>query len=111
MDEVLTAALRGAVFGRLDYLDRLAQKGDEQSKAALADTEIARLTGAWRALLADHAPDETGQCGACRTRLWRRRIRCTVWKAAYCHLISDSADRGHEQARRQSLRTPRPATT
>jgi hypothetical protein len=58
MDEVLTFTLQGAVFGRLDYLERLANEGDQQSKAALADSEIARLTGAFRALLADHVPDE-----------------------------------------------------
>jgi hypothetical protein len=111
MDEVLTSTLHDAVFGRLDYLDHLACEGDEESKAALADTEIARLTGAFRALLADHAPDEHGQCRACRTAPWRRRAHCTVWKAAYCHLIGDPANRASEQAGRHSLRTSRPATT
>lgn len=47
MDEILTSALRDAVFGRLDYLERLANESDRQSKAAIADTEIARLTGAF----------------------------------------------------------------
>jgi hypothetical protein len=111
VDEVLTSALQGAVLGRLDYLDRLVQEGDERCKVALADTEIGRLTGAFRALLADHAPDRHGQCRACRAGPWRRRMRCAVWKAAYRHLIGNPADPREDQVGRHSLRTPRPAIT
>jgi hypothetical protein len=103
VDEVLASALQGAVFGQLDYLDHLARDGDEQSKAALADSEICRLTDAFRALLADHAPDEQGHCRACRAMPWRRRARCTVWKAAYRHLVGDPGDRAGPHGR-HSLR-------
>ncbi|MEC3974282.1 hypothetical protein [Amycolatopsis sp. H20-H5] len=105
MDEVLTSTLQRAVFGRLDYLERLADEGDQQSKAVLADSEIARLTGAFRALLAVHAPDELGRCRSCTAGPWRRRVRCTVWKAAYRHLVGDTADRT-TPAGRHSLRKP-----
>ena len=104
MDEVLASALQSAVFGQLDYLDHLAQDGDEQSKAALADTEISRLTGAFRALLTDHAPDEHGYCHACRATPWRRRTRCTVWTAAYRHLVGDPTTHPKPHGR-HSLRT------
>lgn len=110
MDEVLASALQGAVFGQLDYLDHLARDGDEQSKAALADTEICRLTGAVRAILADHAPDEQGKCRVCRAMPWRRRARCTVWGAAYSHLASDPASRAGPRGR-HSLRSSHAAIT
>ncbi|HEY3481400.1 MAG TPA: hypothetical protein VGL02_21100 [Streptomyces sp.] len=45
-------------------LDRTG--ADLVSRAALADTEIVRLTSAWRTLLAAHQPDEHGQCPECR---------------------------------------------
>ncbi|GAA4552733.1 hypothetical protein [Amycolatopsis samaneae] len=112
MDEVLTSTLQDAVLGRLDDLDTIASDGDERSKAALADSEIIRLTGAWRELLAEHRPDERGRCRACASTPPRRRLRCTVWAAAYRHLIGDPAERrGTASAGRHCLRKPRPATT
>ncbi|MEV6639694.1 hypothetical protein [Amycolatopsis sp. NPDC051371] len=110
MDEVLSSALRDAVFGRLDYLDRLAEEGDQHSKAALADSEIVRLTGAFRALLADHEPDEHGRCRSCAATPWRHRARCMVWKAAYRDLVGDAVHRTAAPGR-HSLRPPRPAAT
>ena len=88
MDEYLASTLNTAVIERLDYLDRLVTKGDEPSRAALAETEIARLTDAWRALLELHAPDEHGRCPECSG--WRRPRRhpCTVWTIAHQHLIA-----------------------
>ncbi|HET6287640.1 MAG TPA: hypothetical protein VFG15_12940 [Amycolatopsis sp.] len=90
MDEVLTAALRDAVFDRLDYLDRLAGESDQHSKAALADTEIVRLTYAFRALLAEHSTDERGRCKQCSGWLRLRRHPCSVWNIAHRHLLTAS---------------------
>jgi hypothetical protein len=88
MDEILASALRDAVYGRLDYLDRLVTDADLRSKAALADSEIARLTAAWRELLAAHQPDDRGRCPQCSG--WRRPHRhpCSVWTTAHQHLIA-----------------------
>lgn len=89
MDEILSPAVQTVVFGRLDYLDRLIADGDQRSRAALADTEITRMTAAWRVLLAAHTPDERGRCPQCSG--WRRPHRhpCSVWATAHQHLISD----------------------
>jgi hypothetical protein len=77
-----------AVIERLDYLDRLVTQADEPSRAALAETEIARLTGAWRTLLRLHTPDERGRCPECSG--WRRPRRhpCTVWTTVTNILIA-----------------------
>lgn len=88
MDEVLSSALQSAVCGRLDYLDRLCHEGDEQSKAALANTEITRLTEAWRSLLAAHQPDKRGRCPECSGRRQPRRHPCSVWTIAHQHLLA-----------------------
>lgn len=88
MDEILAATMRDAVYGRLDYLDRLVTDADEPSRAALADTEISRLTRAWRDLLAAHQPDEHGRCPQCSG--WRRPRQhpCSVWTTAHQHVIA-----------------------
>jgi hypothetical protein len=88
MDEVLATTLRDAVHQRLDYLDTLVAEADLQSRAALAESEIARLTTAWRALLAQHQPDEDGRCPQCSG--WRRprKFPCSVWITAHQHLIA-----------------------
>lgn len=89
MDENLAATLTAAVRERLDYLDRLALDGDDPSQAALAETEIPRLTTAWRALLDQHAPDARGRCPQCSR--WRRPRRhpCTVWTTAHQLIAAD----------------------
>lgn len=89
MDENLTATLTAGVYERLDYLDRLALEGDDLSRAALAETEILRLTTAWRELLSQHSPDERGRCPQCSG--WRRPHRhpCTVWTTAHQLIAAD----------------------
>lgn len=88
MDEVLVSTLRDAANGRLDYLDALVGEADVRSRAALAESEITRLTAAWRGLLDQHVPDEQGRCPQCFG--WRRgrRFPCTVWTTAHQHLIA-----------------------
>ncbi len=88
MDEILAATLCRAVHGRLDYLDKLAIDADLRSRAALADTEIVRLTAAWRTLPAAHQPDERGRCPECSGWCRPRRHPCSVWTIAHQHLIA-----------------------
>jgi len=83
-----SSSLCDEVYGRLDYLDRLVTDSDLRSRAALADTEISRLTAAWRDLLAAHQPNKHGRCPQCSG--WRRPRRhpCSVWTTAHQHLIA-----------------------
>lgn len=102
MDENLAATLKTAVRERLDYLDHLAIDGDEPSRAALAETEITRLTSAWRVLLDLHSPNEHGRCPHCSS--WRRARQhpCTVWTTAHQHLISADGPSAHRTGRHAS---------
>lgn len=92
MDEVLASTLRDAVLDRLNHLDLLATDGDEHSRAALAETEITRMTTAWRALLDQHQPDSNGRCPRCTSRWWSRggTHPCSVWTTAHQHLIGEN---------------------
>ncbi|MGH4021066.1 MAG: DUF4254 domain-containing protein [Pseudonocardiaceae bacterium] len=109
MDEVLSLTLRNSVYQRLSYLDTLASNADLRSRAALADTEIARMTTAWRALLAEHEPDEHGRCPQCSG--WRRRRGhpCSVWTTAHRHLITDDAPTTSGTGRLATAVTGRPS--
>lgn len=103
MDEYLASTLNTAVVERLDYLDRLVTEGDVPSRAALAETEVARLTEAWRALLELHAPDEHSRCPECSG--WRRPRRhpCTVWTIAHQHLIAADGSPAAQAGRHRLL--------
>lgn len=81
-------AVREAVCERLDYLDQLVTQADVPSRAALAETEIARMTEAWRALLADHQPDSHGRCKQCSRWRHPRAFPCAAWTIAHHHLVS-----------------------
>jgi hypothetical protein len=92
MDGVLSSALRDATYEWLTRLEMLICGADLPSRAALAETEMGRLIGAWRALLAEHEPDEDGLCRRCSG--WRRRprgYRCSVWVTAHRHLVVNEA--------------------
>jgi len=91
MDENLAAALRDEIFGRLNYLDQLVADADLRSRAALSDTEISRLTAAWRVLLAVHEPDKHGRCPECSSWCRSRPHPCSVWTTAHQHLIAADA--------------------
>ncbi|MGH3621612.1 MAG: hypothetical protein ACRDQ5_07455 [Sciscionella sp.] len=93
MDEVLQSTLCEAVYDRLDYLDTIVGQADETSRASLADTEITRLTGAWRELLEAHKPDARGRCRQCSRRRFGPRSPCSVWRTAHRHLIADAVER------------------
>lgn len=87
MDEILASTLRRAVRDQLDYLDKLATDADLTRRAALVDTEVIRLTSAWRTLLAVHEP-EHGRCPQCSGWLRPRKHPCMVWTTAHQHLIA-----------------------
>jgi hypothetical protein len=93
-------AVREAVCERLDYLDQLVTQADVPSRAALAETEIARMTEAWRALLAAHQPDSHGRCRQCSRWRHPRAFPCAAWTIAHHHLVSvpGEVDRGHGRA-------------
>lgn len=88
-DEIRIPILREVVIGHLDRLDTLVTDADNTSRAALADTELARMTAAWRALLGLHQPDAHGRCPQCSRRRRGRRFPCSVWVVAHQHLIAD----------------------
>jgi hypothetical protein len=109
MDEGLSFVLREAVYERLEYLNRLVGEADLRSRAALADTEIARMSAAWRALLGEHEPDERGRCPQCSA--WRRprAFPCSVWTIAHHYLITADtvpAARTDRPMRRQTATDP-----
>lgn len=114
MDEDSDTSVQAAVIERLDYLDNLAINGDRASRAALATTEISRLTGAWRSLLEQHVANGHGRCPQCSGwRLWRRN-QCRIWLMAHEHLVSET--RGSALPSRSMVATKlfsssRPATT
>ena len=86
--DVLSSALRAATYDWLSRLELLARQADAPSRAALAETEVVRLTIGWRALLVDHEPDDDGHCRTCAPR-WRRNGRpCTVWASAHRYLVT-----------------------
>ncbi|MGH3786382.1 MAG: hypothetical protein ACRDRG_07450 [Pseudonocardiaceae bacterium] len=88
MDQILGQILRKAVWERLDMLDELASRADNGSLLSVARSELPRLTHAWRALLAAHAPDPRGRCTECSSRWWPLAGPCSVWRAAHEHLVS-----------------------
>ena len=88
MDEILGQVLRNAVWERLDMLAELANRADAPSLLSVARSELPRLTEGWRAMLAAHEPDEKGNCPACSSRWRQQKAPCSVWQAAYEHLVA-----------------------
>jgi hypothetical protein len=86
VDQMLGRMLRQAVWERLDMLDELATSADNGSLLSAVRSELPRLTHAWRALLASHAPDPRGRCLECSSHWRSRGISCSVWRAAHEHL-------------------------
>jgi hypothetical protein len=91
MDGVLSSALHDATYGWLDRLDVLVHDADLESRAALAQGEIPRLSSALRALLGEHESDEDGRCKQCTGWRRRRAYRCSVWLTVYRRLVANDA--------------------
>jgi hypothetical protein len=91
VDQILGHILRNAVWERLDLLDELAMHADARSLASVAHTELPRLTGSWRTLLAQHEPNDKGNCPSCSSRWRPQKAPCTVWQAAHQHLVAPEA--------------------
>jgi hypothetical protein len=102
--DVLSSALREATYDWLSRLERLARQADEPSRAALAETELVRLTVGWRALLVDHEPDDDGHCRTCAPRWRRNGWRCSVWVSAHRYLVT--ADVSNPAGGRHALGSP-----
>ncbi|GAB3438316.1 hypothetical protein [Actinophytocola sediminis] len=100
MDEILGQVLRNAVWERLDMLSELADRADAPSLLSVARSELPRLTEGWRAMLAAHEPDEKGNCPVCSTRWRQQKAPCSVWQAAYEHLVAGGLAPSPSNARR-----------
>jgi hypothetical protein len=87
MDEILGQVLRNAVWERLDLLTELANEADAPSLLSVARSELPRLTEGWRELLAAHEPNMRGLCPECSVRWRQQKSPCSVWRAAYEHLV------------------------
>ena len=107
MDEILGQVLRNAVWERLDMLSELANRADAPSLLSVARSELPRLTEGWRAMLAAHEPDDRGNCPACSSRWRQQKAPCSVWQAAYEHLVAGGLAPDQNQAR-HAIAEPRP---
>ncbi|GAA3023708.1 hypothetical protein [Actinokineospora globicatena] len=88
MDEILGQVLRSAVWERLDMLTELAKRADAPSLLSVARSELPRLTEGWRSMLTAHEPDAKGNCPTCSSRWRQQKAPCSVWRAAYEHLVA-----------------------
>lgn len=88
MDEILGQVLREAVWDRLETLAEHANHADTGTPTSAARSEIPRLAQGWRSTLREHEPDERGDCPTCSTRWHRSQTPCSVWHAAYEHLVA-----------------------
>ncbi|WP_133905854.1 hypothetical protein [Actinophytocola oryzae] len=79
-----------------DYLTGItyrAQFGDQRTAATVARCELPRLVTALRAVLDEHAPDESGRCNRCRTnRLGRAPAPCRAYLSAHLCLVATDED-------------------
>jgi len=102
MDHVLSSALRDAIDAWLDRVDSLVRAADTESLATLAETELPSMVAAWRALLAEHQPDEDGRCRLCTRRRRNRPAPCSIWATAHRYLVMNdvavSGTRRHAMA-------------
>lgn len=91
-------------------LTELATRADAPSLLSVARSELPRLTQGWRAMLAEHEPDERGNCPECSTRWRQHKAPCSVWEAAHAHLVSGGLDPLPRHSRRPApTRTPAPS--
>jgi hypothetical protein len=112
MDEILGQVLRNAVWERLDMLSELANRADAPSLLSVARSELPRLTEGWRAMLAAHEPDEKGNCPVCSTRWRQQKAPCSVWQAAYEHLVAGGLAPSQSNARHAEKKAKtRPSAT
>lgn len=99
----VSALSRQSIYDWLDAVERLVALSDQASLAALAQTELVRLTNAWRELLREHEPTEGEErCRTCARRRRYRASRCEVWTSAHRLLIKtdslSSTEPGHGSA-------------
>ncbi|MEV6232728.1 hypothetical protein AB0L88_33185 [Saccharopolyspora shandongensis] len=95
-----------SVQQRLDVMARVVSAGDDRAVTAVARSEVPHLIEAVRTLMAEHEPNELGECPACSRTLrrwrkpWRRpRAPCKVYLSARRALF-DEADEPRHALRR-----------
>ena len=110
VDEILGQVLRNAVWERLDMLAELANRADAPSLLSVARSELPRLTEGWRSMLAAHEPDDRGNCPVCSTRWRQQKAPCSVWQAAYEHLVAGGLAPTQPPSRHAATARPRPAS-
>jgi len=102
VDEILFRVLADGV---LEYLRgstrRGAGTGPPAADRGSRPADVARLVGAWVALLRMHELDESGRCALCsraRGGLLRRRLEssqlCSVWQVAVAYFLRRMPDGG-----------------
>lgn len=97
-------AVRRAIAERLATADEMADRAEH--RVPLVRTEIQRITGGWRELLAAHLPDDAGRCPVCSGWVRRRRWPCPVWVAAHQQLVGDGLDSTVPAPRARDRRRP-----
>ncbi len=90
-------------------LSELANRADAPSLLSVARSELPKLTEGWRAMLSAHEPDDRGNCPVCSSRWRQQKAPCSVWRAAYEHLVAGGL--APQQTARHALdeRAPLPA--
>lgn len=91
------AVLVRAVHERLQLIEEIADRGDDESVVRLARQELPRVVGTLAAILREHEPDEVGRCMRCGGRWHRRPHPCPVWRSAHQLLVDeDPTGRGSQ---------------
>lgn len=87
MDRTLAAVLEQAVYQRLELIEEIADRGDDDSVLHLARGEFPRVLAALATILREHEPAGDGRCPRCSG--WRRRRPhpCPIWSTAHQLLI------------------------
>jgi hypothetical protein len=105
MDEVLSAVMHSAMADRLTYANTLTLEPDLSTRVALAQIEIANLSGALWEILEAHQSDREGRCAHCGRWRRKRKFPCSVWTIAHHHLLM--ADRLPARRGRITVEHPR----
>jgi hypothetical protein len=89
MPATVFSQLDKSLHEHLATIVRLAARGDDETLAELARSELPRVVAAVKALLDEHTPDEHGRCPTCRTS-WRRRLPapCRAYLSAQLCLMT-----------------------
>lgn len=91
-------------------LSELANRADAPSLLSVARSELPKLTEGWRSMLGAHEPDDRGNCPVCSTRWRQQKAPCSVWQAAYEHLVAGGLAPTQQPARHAAAPRQRTVT-